>query len=109
MKWFIPPMPLTRSRTHAATQEPSTVTSEMSRAVAKNSPAWTRTVSRIARRRAWACSQHPPAHLDEPHRVEGLHHPAGRAGIAAALLHLVRRLGREQHDGRALVVAHRPQ
>jgi hypothetical protein len=38
MKWFMPPTPATGSRRQAATHEPSTVTSAMSRSVAKYSP-----------------------------------------------------------------------
>jgi hypothetical protein len=34
MKWFMPPMPVSRSRRHAETHEPSTVTSAMSLLVA---------------------------------------------------------------------------
>ena len=35
MKWFMPPMPFSRSRMQAETQEPSTVTSTMSVVVTK--------------------------------------------------------------------------
>src|SRR5258706_8575655 len=45
MKGFMPPMPATRSRTHAATHEPSTVTIAPPRLVAKYSPGSTFTAS----------------------------------------------------------------
>jgi hypothetical protein len=42
----MPPMPRSGSRMQAATQEPSTVTSSMSRVVTKNSPGNILTASR---------------------------------------------------------------
>src|SRR5689334_10579890 len=54
-------------------------------------------------------AQHFLDDFEQRRGVERLHQPAGGAGRTPLLLHRVRRLGREQQDRRALVVAQLPQ
>src|SRR5689334_15288652 len=50
-----------------------------------------------------ALCEQPLEDLDQPLGVEGLHHPARRARLAAGLAQRFRPLGREHHDGDRLV------